>query len=469
MPNQTNRFAAIVAAAALVAGACSSSSTDAGSQPTATATEQGAPAGVTAGVARSFPPAPVVPDGPLDPADRAILETMIGTIDIGVSGDVAALADNGDPRVLWILADFLRFTQGSAIGRVIGETAGEIAGVDFDLTRPWGDLTDHLIAWDTPAPPDYDVFKSAVFTTVDPRWTFIFNDAEADIDYRILSWGGVFIDDRPLGDTEPCPFGCIPSLDDPALTPASEGDWYPDDAIVFGVRIGDEAVAFPRNIMEIHEMVNMTIGGRRVAIPYCTLCGAAQVFFTDDVPGAERPPVLRTSGLLSRSNKVMYDLDTQSVFDTFAGIAITGPLRERGVVLEQASVTTTTWADWRATHPDTLIVAEDGGIGRTYALDPLQGRDDNGPIFPIGEVDPRLGVHEQILGIQTPDGTFVAFPVDAARATLEAGDPVELVGVSVELDGQGVRATFEGEPIASHQAFWFAWSQFNPDTELWLP
>ena len=44
-----------------------------------------------------------------------------------------------------------------------------------------------------------------------------------------------------------------------------------------------------------------------------------------------------------------------------------------------------------------------------------------------------------------------------------------ILGVSVELDGRGVRASFEGEPIASHQAFWFAWSQFNPDTELWLP
>ena len=88
---------------------------------------------------------------------------------------------------------------------------------------------------------------------------------------------------------------------------------------------------------------------------------------------------MRTSGLLSRSNKVMYDLDSRSVFDTFAGIAVTGPLRELGVVLDQASVVTTTWADWRQTHPDTSIVAEDGGIGRSYDLDPLQGRDDDGP------------------------------------------------------------------------------------------
>jgi hypothetical protein len=26
----------------------------------------------------------------------------------------------------------------------------------------------------------------------------------------------------------------------------------------------------------------------------------------------------------------------------------------------------------------------------------------------------------------------------------------------------------DGEPLAAHQAFWFAWSQFHPDTELWV-
>lgn len=50
-------------------------------------------------------------------------------------------------------------------------------------------------------------------------------------------------------------------------------------------------------------------------------------------------PVLRTSGLLSRSNKVMYDVSTDSVFDTFTGDAVSGPLRRKGSTLEQNSVT----------------------------------------------------------------------------------------------------------------------------------
>ena len=158
----------------------------------------------------------------------------------------------------------------------------------------------------------------------------------------------------------------------PALTDADEGDWYPDDAIVFGIVEGDDAVALPKHIMEIHEMVNMTIGGRRFGIPYCTLCGSAQAYYTDQLPGTSGPLVLRTSGLLSRSNKVMYDLTTMSVFDTFTGAAVSGPLQDAGVVLELVTVTVSSWDDWKSEHPDTRIIAEDGGIGRSYDLDPLR-------------------------------------------------------------------------------------------------
>jgi len=474
-----------VAVGALAASACSSSpatiSDDQGASEDPTSapmdeTEMAAvpaePAAVSVvpGQSRSFPPAPTTISGPLHPDDAATIQAMNASISVGFGSDlVKQLEANGDARLLWVLSDWLRFLQNSDLGSAMLRAAEVLAEVDFDDFDAWGDLTDHLIAWDLAAPPDYQDYKAFVFTTVDERWDFVFADPDADIDYRLLSWGGVFIDDRALGDPNSCSRGCIPALDDPPLTAADEGDWYPDDAVVFGVEINGESVAFPKNIMEIHEMVNTTIGGRRVAMPYCTLCGSAQVFFTDGVAGVDRPPVLRTSGLLSRSNKVMYDLDSLSVFDTFSGNAVSGPLRAAGVTLPQAAVVTTTWLDWRTSHRDTQIVAEDGGLGRTYPLDPLDGRDDDGPIFPIGQVDDRLEVQAAVLGIDTPNGQFVAFPVEATRATLQNGLPVELGDIAVMLDGEGLVASLAGEPIASHQAFWFAWSQFHPDTALWLP
>jgi hypothetical protein len=130
-------------------------------------------------------------------------------------------------------------------------------------------------------------------------------------------------------------------------------------------------------------------------------------------------------------------------------------------------VVTSTWGEWRAAHPDTTIIAEDGGIGRRYSLDPLGGRDDNGPIFPIGQRDDRLGVHDQVLGVVLGDGTTVAFDAQQAREVLADGAQVALAGVVVQAEGGGVIATVDGRQVPAHQAFWFAWSQFHPDTELW--
>ena len=261
--------------------------------------------------------------------------------------------------------------------------------------------------------------------------------------------------------------GCIPALDDPGVTDAAGGDWFPSHRVVFGVVVNGEARAYPKNIMEVHEMVNDTIGGRRVGIPYCTLCGSAQAYFLDDLPEEIPEPVLRTSGLLIRSNKLMFDLSTFSAIDTFTGKALSGPLREAGINLTPVAVVTSTWGDWKAEHPDTTIVAEDGGIGRVYADDPLRGRDALGPIFPIGDVDPRLDVQAPVLGVIAPDGTPLAFPVEDAGAALAAGQTVELGGVTIVAAGSGLRAVADGEEIASNQAFWFAWSQFHADTLLW--
>ncbi len=424
-----------------------------------------------------FPPAPEVPTGPIDPLAVDTLELIWLGLESGgfTGGTVASLADFGDARLAWIISDLLRFFF---VGDIFeGAVSGfeRMTGVDLaddpvaELSR-WQSVTDHLIAWDLPAFDGYEDYKARLFTLVEPRWAPFFSDPDDDIDWRLVSWGGVYIDDRPLGDPNMCPRGCIPALDDPAVTDAAGGSWYSDHSLVFAVAIGGEARAYPRHIMEIHEMVNDTVGGRRIGFPYCTLCGSAQAFFTDDVPDGVTTPILRTSGLLSRSNKVMYDLVTQSVLDTFTGEAVTGPLREQGVVLNQATVVTTTWGEWKAAHPYTTIIAEDGGIGRRYPLDPLRGRDDHGPIFPVGDVDDRLGVHYQVFGVVLDDGTPVAFPVQTAAGALKEGRAVELAGVTLRLDGSGVRAVdAAGNEIPGHQAFWFAWSQFMPDTLLWQP
>lgn len=303
----------------------------------------------------TFPPAPQVQTGPLQRAALNDLNMIWSGLQRGgISGDaIARLGQTGDPRLGWIVSDLLRFippgelTDG-AISAFQSLTGVRLADDPVALRSPWQSVTDHLLAWDLPVFDGYAEYKERLFTLVEPGCQPFFDDVDSDIDWRIVSRGGVLIDNRELGDPRLCPRGCIPALDNPGVTDVEGGSWYPDDGIVFAVVLGGEARAHPRHIMEIHEMINDTLGGR----------------------------------------------------------------------------------------------------------------DDNGPIFPVGDVDDRLSVQDQVFGVVLDDGTPVAFPVDTAVAELEAGGTVELSGVTLQLDAAG-------EPIEGHQSFWFAWSQFMADTLLW--
>ncbi len=425
-----------------------------------------------------FPAAPAYPTGPPSPDLVEHVEVLVGGLEAGLGVDIDAIVGierSRDARAAWVLSDLLRILGSSvernrAIEAVAALTGANLYDDPVTARSLVQSMVDHLIAWDIPAIAGYDEWKQRILLLIEPAWAPLFADESADIDWRLINWGGVLIDDRPLGTPVGCVRGCIPALDDPEVTGANDGSWYPDDRLVFGVTINGESRAYPKNIMEVHEMVNDTIGGRRVAIPYCTLCGSAQAYLLDNLPDEFAEPVLRTTGLLSRSNKVTYDLTSQSIIDTFTGTAVSGPLREAGVVLEQVSVVTSRWADWRAAHPDTTIVTEDGGIGRSYDLDPLGGRDDNGPIFPIGDVDERLDTQDLVLGVFTADGVPVAFPVAQARAVIDGGGSVRLGEIRLVPDGSGVRAVgSDGTEVVGHEAFWFAWSQFHPDTVVWSP
>jgi hypothetical protein len=416
-----------------------------------------------------YPPAPEVPSGPLEP--RVVDE--LGGLLVGVAGathESEALDEvvaANDARVAWLLADMMRFVQVGEMATELRSAFARLTGVRLDSGDhpPFVDAMNHLFAWDLPAFPEYDRLKADLYTTVEPGWLPFF-EQNVSIDWRYVTWGGVLIDDRPFGDTAPCPDGCIPALDDPTTTDAAGGSWYPDDSVVFGIVLGDEAIALPQNQMEVHEMVNLGMGGRRLGVPYCTLCGSAQAYLTDSVPEGFETAVLRTSGLLSRSNKVMYDLLTGSVLDTFTGEARSGPLAEGGVTLEQITVVASTWGDWKTAHPETRILTEDGGLGRSYPADPLGDRDDDGPIFPVGPVDPRLPVQELVVGV-VADGTPIAFPVAETRRALQEGDDVMVDGITALLDGDGIRVVGADGELPAHQAYWFAWSQFHPTTVVW--
>ncbi len=420
-------------------------------------------------VIERFGEPPVIPQGAFSNEVRGAVQTLfvdsMRSSSWGPDQTIAlsVIAGSEDPRLAWLLSDLMRFVTDRELAGALANTAFKLLDIEFEQSDYWRQVTNHLMAWDIPAPPDYLSVKRAIFTAAVPGWDSIF--VEGDIDWRHVSWGGVLIDDRPF-DTTDDPCNCIPAADNPAVTSATQATWIKEDDIVFGVEVNGEYRAYPRRIMEVREMVNDTLGGRDLGIPYCTLCGSAQAYFTDQLPDGIDRPVLRTSGLLIRSNKVMYDISSQSVFDTFRGTAVTGPLAKRNIKLSQAGVVTATWGAWKKAHPETTVLAESLALGRDF--DFRNNRDANGPIFPVGDVDPRLSVHEDIIGLLSASGKPVAFQRSKAYLALSKGEKIEIGNIRLVLDGGGIRALDrEGADLGAHQAFWFAWSQFYPDTLLW--
>jgi hypothetical protein len=424
---------------------------------------------VPAHVVGKFGRPPAMPTGPLSDDVRSAVDAAFvegfrkPAWTPGHSAALQTIAASKDPRLVWIISDLMRFAPGPRLERELADAAAKLLGKTFKAGNAWGDITDHLIAWDVPAPPGYLAAKRAIFTGFVPGWENIF--VEGDIDWRLVSWGGVLIDDRAFDTTdERC--NCIPAADNPKVSAAADARWLKDKDIVFGIVVNGEARAYPRRIMEVREMVNDTLGGRHLGIPYCTLCGAAQAYFTDQLPAGIERPILRTSGLLIRSNKVMYDITTNSVFDTFLGKAVTGPLAARKLQLKQASVVTTDWGTWKAAHPATTVLVESLALGRDF--DFRNNRDAKGPIFPVGDVDPRLPVHEDVIGVVTASGKPVAFQRTKAFDALKRSETIRHENVRLKLDAGGIKAVdANGADLGSHQAFWFAWSQFYPRTALW--
>lgn len=420
-------------------------------------------------VVAEFGTPPKVPNGPLpESVTRAVddvLALSIGQADWNPTDTAAldAIAQTHDPRLVWILTDMQRFAWRPEFRGALTRTATALLDRSFENGHHRAHIVNTMIAWDMPAYPGYLAHKSRVFNNYIPGLENIF--AEGDVAWQLVDWGGVNIDARPYDTTdEPC--NCIPAVDNPEVSTADEATWLDDDDVVFGIVINGEARAYPRQIMEVREMVNDTLGGRDLGIPYCTLCGAAQAYFTDRMPAGVARPILRTSSLLIRSNKVMYDIRTNSVLDTFLGKALTGPLADIGLQLEQAAVITTDWGTWRAAYPDTTVLVEALALGRDFNL--RETRDANGPIFPIGDVDPQLPVHEDVIGVVTASGIPVAFPRAIALAALTAGQEISFEDIRLELSAGGIRAIgSDGTVLPSHQAFWFAWSQFHPQTALW--
>ncbi|MDP1671263.1 MAG: DUF3179 domain-containing (seleno)protein, partial [Alphaproteobacteria bacterium] len=68
-----------------------------------------------------------------------------------------------------------------------------------------------------------------------------------------------------------------------------------------------------------------------------------------------------------RSNKLMYDTTTNSLWNQFTGRPVVGTLTGSGIELKTRPVVITRWSDWLTRHPQTKVLDVQTGHRRDYS------------------------------------------------------------------------------------------------------
>jgi hypothetical protein len=176
------------------------------------------------------------------------------------------------------------------------------------------------------------------------------------------------------------------------------------------------------------------------------------------------------SGRLYKSNVLIYDHQTESLWSQLKETAIAGPMVGRK--LEKIPAERTTWQRWLEKHPQTKVLSSDTGYVRSYNTDPYEGYYRAlGIMFPVGDVRTDLPAKEMVLGIEIK-GAAKAYPLSlierkTGRLKDKIGEnPVQIV---ISKEGQVVNVLdHQARTIPVIFAYWFAWQAFHPGTEVYV-
>jgi len=278
----------------------------------------------------------------------------------------------------------------------------------------------------------------------------------------------------------------LPMWDHPPLVPAeSIGEqirfgrkkYLVSTDRVIGVTINGESRAYPVRVLTVHEIINDTVAGVPIAVTYHPWCDSVAVFsreYQGDVIE------LGHSGMVLDSNAVIFDRNenrlSSSLFLQITGKPIAGPAVGHGASLTVLPCVLTTWADWRATNPETSVIGWDERLVKRY-----QGSDPDPyfrspklqfPVDPLPASEPIA--HKDLVLAVTIEGQRRVFPLAllARRADASGAIHEKAGSASIEIRYDAINrcAVYTITPPTSDvqavYALWFAWFAANGDADV---
>jgi len=257
----------------------------------------------------------------------------------------------------------------------------------------------------------------------------------------------------------------IPAITEPHYVSGSDAAFLKADDIVLGLDISGEAFAYPRHILNWHEIVNDEVDGNAFVVSYCPLCGTGMAFSSKV---SDQNLLFGVSGLLYNNDLLFYDKQSESLWSQIERRAISGS--HVGRELKQLYLVHTSWQDWQRKHPKTKVLSEQQGFKRNYRHDPYTGYDTSSSVFfkTLREAPNEFHNKEKVLGLKIGSLTK-AYPFSELRKHAKAsfedrlGDTVYQVVWNAQAESATIQ-TLQGETLTPTVAFWFAWYNFHPET-----
>ena len=427
---------------------------------------------------------------PRNMGDR-FFELLVSADPVEVNRHLAHIEENWSANMVPMAIETINYSKSSIVIEKLEELIKSVT--PDSVQKSYNKL--YIWAWNQKfnAPSGYADFKAELYANIDLRFYDYFHGRQdlARIRLDEIRWGGVVQDG-------------IPPLRNPEMISAEEADYLSDDNIVFGIEINGDVRAYPKRILAWHEMFTDTIGGVPIAGVYCTLCGTVIPYKTNS-NGTQY--TLGTSGFLYRSNKLMYDKATQTLWSTTKGEPVVGPLVDKGIKLDYESVVTTTWGEWKRRHPNTTVLSLNTGHSRDYgegvAYNDYFSTDR--VMFNTPFNDERLDNKREILALRFPAAPSQQLAIDteflksntvykntigsqkfvvltdktgANRVYDPKGvDFVKYDGDQTVTDNNGTQWALSESDLTSeknqqlsrlpyHRAFWFGWRAAYPETKL---
>ena len=203
----------------------------------------------------------------------------------------------------------------------------------------------------------------------------------------------------------------IPAIDEPAFISSSEASWLSPREPVVVVAIEDEARAYPLQILTWHEIVNDEIRGIPVAVTFCPLCYAA-VAYDRRIEGEVL--TFGVSGMLRHSDMVMYDRQTETLWQQLNGEGIVGEYT--GVELRVLPAQIISFEQFSSAYPSGQVLSRDTGHRRDYGRNPYVGYDniEERPFLFRGPYDDRVPPMEKLVTVNW-EGEEKAYPHSITR------------------------------------------------------